>query len=97
MSSPITSSSDRAWVEECARLFAGLPAYLIGIQCPLEILEAARAPAQGSHTGTGSCQFPLIHKYAVYDLELDTSMLTADECAVRIIDRLKSHRAHSRA
>ncbi len=32
-------SVEKAWVEECARLFAGLPAYLIGIVCPLEVLE----------------------------------------------------------
>jgi chloramphenicol 3-O phosphotransferase len=27
------------WVAECARLFQGLPAYLIGVRCVLEILE----------------------------------------------------------
>ena len=30
---------EKLWVEECARLFAGLPAYLIGVRCPLEVLE----------------------------------------------------------
>jgi chloramphenicol 3-O phosphotransferase len=27
------------WVAECAGLFAGRPAYLVGIRCPLEVLE----------------------------------------------------------
>src|SRR3972149_4996236 len=28
-----------AWVRECVELLASLPAYLIGIRCPLEVLE----------------------------------------------------------
>jgi chloramphenicol 3-O phosphotransferase len=30
---------DPGWVEECARLFCDLPAYLIGVRCPLAVLE----------------------------------------------------------
>ncbi len=35
-------------------------------------------------------QYPVIHEYAAYDLEVDTALLSADECAVKIIGRLKS-------
>lgn len=30
---------EKAWVDECAELFADMNAYLIGLRCPLEILE----------------------------------------------------------
>lgn len=30
---------EEAWAEECAQLFGGKPAYLIGVRCPLEVLE----------------------------------------------------------
>lgn len=80
----------QGWVAECARLFAELPAYLIGIQCPLEVLEARECQRKNRTLGQARIQFPVIHKYTVYDLEVDTSLLTPDQCAARIISRLQS-------
>jgi len=42
-----------AWGKDCAVLFADLPAYLIGVQCPLEVLEHRRAPAKTASWGRG--------------------------------------------
>lgn len=53
---------EKAWVDECAALFAEMNAYLIGLNCP---------------------------QYTQYDLELDTSKLTTEECAEQVIERLK--------
>ena len=81
---------EKDWVDECAALFADMNAYLIGLHCPLEILEQ-RERERGDRTlGQAREQFDIIHQYAKYDLELDTSELTIEECADRIIERLKS-------
>lgn len=77
-----------AWVKDCADLFAGLPAYLIGIQCPLDVLEQRERSRKNRTLGQARFQFPVIHKYALYDLEVDTSLLTPEECARPIRDRL---------
>src|SRR5512140_2723619 len=81
---------EKQWVDECARLFAGLPAYLIGVQCPLEVLEQRERSREDRTLGQARLQFPLIHQYATYDLEVDTSLLSPDQCADRIIARLQS-------
>jgi chloramphenicol 3-O phosphotransferase len=77
-----------AWARNCADLFADLPAYLIGVQCPLEVLEERERSRKNRTLGQAKLQFPVIHKYAVYDLEVDTSVLSPEECARRIQSRL---------
>ncbi len=81
---------EKPWVDECARLFAGLNAYLIGIQCPMEVLEERERLRKDRTLGQARVQFPLIHKYTTYDLEVDTSALTPEQSADRIIARLQS-------
>jgi chloramphenicol 3-O phosphotransferase len=79
---------EAAWAEECAMLFADLPAYLIGVQCPLEVLEARERSRKNRTLGQARLQFAIIHKYACYDLEVDTSVLSPLECARQIQSRL---------
>ncbi len=79
---------DQAWVDECSHLFSDMPAYLIGIRCPLEVLEERERSRKDRTLGQARAQYPIIHKYALYDLEVDTSLLSADQCAGRIIERL---------
>jgi chloramphenicol 3-O phosphotransferase len=81
---------EQAWVEECASLFAGMNAYLIGLHCSLEILEQREKDRRDRTLGQAREQFDVIHKYATYDLELDTSQLSTDECAAQVIERLKT-------
>jgi chloramphenicol 3-O phosphotransferase len=81
---------EKAWVDECASLFADMNAYLIGLYCPLEVLEQRERDRKDRTLGQAKLQYDVIHKYTKYDLELDTSKLTPDECAEKVIERLKS-------
>ncbi len=81
---------EQSWVEECARLFSGIRAYLIGLHCPLGVLEERERSRKDRTLGQARVQFPIIHKYAAYDLELDTSRLTAEQCADGIVQRLQA-------
>lgn len=81
---------EKAWVDECASLFADMNAYLIGLYCPLEVLEQREKDRKDRTLGQAREQFDVIHKYVIYDLELDTSTLTVGECAEKVIERLKT-------
>jgi chloramphenicol 3-O phosphotransferase len=76
------------WATDCANLFSPLPAYLIGVQCPLDVLEQRERSRKNRTLGQARIQFPVIHNYVKYDLEVDTSLLSAQECALRIQSRL---------
>ncbi len=79
---------EKAWVDECASLFADMNAYLIGLMCPLEILEQRERDRKDRTLGQAKMQYKVIHKFTQYDLELDTSKLTTEECAEQVIARL---------
>ncbi|MBE0681746.1 MAG: AAA family ATPase [Anaerolineales bacterium] len=81
---------EKAWVAECASLFAEMNAYLIGVTCPLEVLEQREADRKDRTLGQARLQFDIIHKFVSYDLEVDTSILTVDECVEKVIDRLET-------
>jgi chloramphenicol 3-O phosphotransferase len=78
------------WAQECARLFAELPSYLIGVQCPLDVLEGRERSRKNRTLGQARAQFEVIHKYARYDLEVDTSVLSPEEAACAIQRRLQT-------
>ncbi len=81
---------EAAWAQECADLFAGMPAYLIGVQCPLEILEERERARKNRTLGQARLQFHLIHQYVHYDLVVDTSVHSPMECARQITERLSA-------
>jgi len=81
---------EKDWVAESARLFTERNAYLIGLHCPLEVLEQREKDRKDRTLGQARAQFDVIHKYTIYDLELDTSKLSTDECVAQIIERLKT-------
>ena len=72
------------WVDECAQLLTDLPAYLVGVRCPLDVTEA-REKQRGDRTlGQARKQFPLVHQHGVYDFEVDTSLYSSEQCAHRV-------------
>ncbi len=79
---------ESAWLKECVSIFSEMPAYLIGVQCPLQVLEEREHSRKNRTMGQARLQFPLIHKDKVYDLEVDTSIFNPDECARQILARL---------
>lgn len=82
----------------CARLLEGLPALLVGVRCPLDaILQRRRATGwDADRDPTAPIPPPIlrwqeaVHTPGIYDMEVDTSLLTPAECAAAIHHRLTS-------
>lgn len=89
-------ATPRGILPDCARRLAGLPVLFVGVQCPLEtILERRRET--GYYAGESAAlaeNDPIlrwqraVHIPGIYDLEVDTSLLTPAECAEAIRARL---------
>lgn len=80
----------------CARILKGLPVLFVGVRCPIEIIMKRRiATWQTGYTNDGNIPKPvslwqqLVHQPGIYDLEVDTSMNSAGECANIIRRRLE--------
>ncbi len=94
--------ADAVWTQ-LARHLAGLPAVVVGVRCPIEEIMARRDAGDPDRlgeyvrsTGPGDVPAPVrrwedaVHVPGRYDLEVDTSRLSPDECADAIGELLAS-------
>jgi chloramphenicol 3-O phosphotransferase len=81
---------EEGWVRECADLLHDLPAYLVGIRCPLEVLEERERTRKNRTLGQAKAQYDLVHAHCIYDFEVDTSVNSPEECALQIKAHLDS-------
>lgn len=83
---------------DCAKRLAGLPVLFVGVRCPIDEIMRRRNESAGGSYVRGSPDEPVpppvllwqeeVHKVGPYDLEVDTSELTPEECAEQIRRRL---------
>jgi chloramphenicol 3-O phosphotransferase len=86
---------------DCARRLEGLLALFVGVRCPIEVIMERRNAGQGGREGryaAGSSEDPIpapvqrwqdaVHVPGIYDVEVDTSVMSAEECAGAIRRRL---------
>lgn len=82
---------------DSARRLRGLPVLFVGVRCPIEIIMERRRKTWGQG---GSATEPLpgpvqlwqreVHDPGIYDLEVDTSLLSPEQCAALIRRRLEA-------
>ncbi|MBN8999420.1 MAG: chloramphenicol phosphotransferase [Rhizobiales bacterium] len=93
---------------DAARRLEGLPALLVGIRCPLDVIMERRRTSAGDRgylvaEEDGGVPLPVrrwqeaVHRPGIYDLEVDTSVLSAEDCATRITARFESGLTHPTA
>lgn len=61
----------------------------VGIRCPLDVAEQREKERGDRFPGLARQHFEIVHAHGTYDLEVDTSTLTAIECASQIKQRLQ--------
>ena len=93
----------RGILADCARRLVGLPAWFVGVRCPIEeIMRRRNAGQPGRETAyeVGTPEDPVpapvrrwqeeVHRPGIYDFEVDTSVLNPLECATAIRERLEN-------
>ena len=81
---------------DSARRLSGLPVLLVGVRCPVEVIMDRRRDT-GWDKGSAADQAVAgavrwqreVHEPGIYDLEVDTSMLSPEGCAEVIWQHLK--------
>ena len=89
---------------DSAQRLSGLPVLFVGIRCPAEIVwermrntwhQEKELPAHSPVPETVRTWQHAVHILGVYDLEVDTSLLSPEECAAIIRRRLENGRPPS--
>jgi chloramphenicol 3-O phosphotransferase len=70
-------------------LLSGFRLSSVGVFAPLDVLEARESERADRLPGLARWQFERVHRGVAYDLEVDTNVLTAQECALRIQQRFQ--------
>jgi chloramphenicol 3-O phosphotransferase len=90
-------SVPRAILFTCARELQGLPAWFVGVHCPLEVILQRRRDTWPESLRADGTVPPAVHRWqdavhvpGIYDLEVDTSRLSPQECADEIYQHLQS-------
>jgi chloramphenicol 3-O phosphotransferase len=91
-------SVPRRILPACARKVQDLPVLFVGVRCPIEVVMERRRATWGGvgYNQEGSMTDPVrlwheaVHTPGGYDLEVDTSVLSSDQCADLIHQRLKN-------
>ena len=89
-------SVPRHILRTCARRLEGLPVLFAGVRCPVEVARERRRATWGGagYNAGGTVRDPVtlwheaVHIPGIYDLEVDTSVLSPEECADLIAGRL---------
>lgn len=89
-------SVPRQIVHDAARRLEGLPVLVVGVSCPTEVIWQRRRESWGqSREAADELQRAAVerwqtavHDHLAYDLEVDTSILSAAQCADAIVARL---------
>jgi chloramphenicol 3-O phosphotransferase len=75
----------------CARRLAGLPALFVGVRCPLGVILQRREETGYPVVGEAIARWQeSVHAHGLYDLEVDTALLTPEACAEAIRQRLEN-------
>ena len=81
------------WGEElqaCINGWARLNPLFVGIGCPLAIMEQREEERGNRLRGLARLQEALVPRHGIYDIEVDTSCMSAIQCAEAIKARLQS-------
>lgn len=77
---------ERVWLEECRQLWAGIDWCFVGVRCPLAVVEERERERRDRTLGQAAAQFAVVHEHgATYDVEVDTSELSPEAAAARIV------------
>jgi chloramphenicol 3-O phosphotransferase len=84
-------------LSDCARRLAELPVLFVGVRCPVDIvmerMRATEPDREGTETEAPAPEVvpepvlrwqDAVHQPGIYDMEVDTSVLTPSECAEAI-------------
>lgn len=80
--------ADSEWLHSVVRALAPFTVLFVGVVCPLDELERRESARGDQMMGVARGMLEPAHEHGLYDLTVDTSVMTSVECAKTIKARL---------
>jgi chloramphenicol 3-O phosphotransferase len=90
---------ERRWLQEAIEALVDHEVCFVGVHCPVDVAEARERKRGDRAGGIARGQDDLAHAHGVYDVEVDTALLSPQACAERILEaqqRVRSPTAFER-
>ncbi len=84
----------KEWIPDLVNALKGVTVYLVGVDCPLDILEEReKARGRAFVEGHARSHYTSVHQNMdnIYDLRVDTGATSAQELAIKIYDFIKNN------
>ncbi len=78
------------WVTTHVRQLSAYDVWLVGVVCPLDVLEQRESARGDRNVGLARGQVGRVHAHGIDDLTVDTSRLTPQQAADRILAALQT-------
>lgn len=75
---------DTSWTPLLKRALKKHHVFWIGVKIPLSVLEEREKKRGTSPVGHARSHYDVVHKNMIYDLEIDTSKMSPQECALKV-------------
>ncbi|HEX5748110.1 MAG TPA: hypothetical protein VFZ09_17860 [Archangium sp.] len=82
---------EREWLPDFANALRSVNAYFVGVRIPLEVLEERERQRATSPRGHARSHHAIVHAHELYDVEVDTSRSSPEECAAQIAEYVRTH------
>ena len=79
-----------SWVAPCVKAFEDLQVVFVGVRCSLDVLESREKDRGDRQVGMARYQYDRVHSHDTYDVEVDTSKVSVDECVSTIREYVQS-------
>ena len=76
--------------DECVKLLNEYPVLFVHVTCPIDELQRREKERKNRFIGQAEEQIPQLYPQDTYDISVDTYDNSLEECAKKIIERLKS-------
>jgi chloramphenicol 3-O phosphotransferase len=80
---------ERRSLREAIHTLCRFNVLFVGVRCSLEVAERRELERGNPARGLARAHFALVHAHGLYDLEVDTSVSSPEECALQIKRRLE--------
>ena len=84
-----------SWVAPCVRSMDGLEVTFVAVRCSLDVLESREKARGDLHVGMARYQYDRVHSHGTYDVEVDTSTMSLEQCVRKICEYVQSGRRPS--
>jgi len=81
------------FLDDYLTVFKPYRVLFVGVTCPKNVINARESSRPGRFPGTAVGHFETCHAHKIYDIKVDTSLLSPIECAKAIFDRLLEFRS----